>query len=1141
MSQEPDAALIALRAFALRAARLAASGLSGIENCLGVHLPLAVQQAPDVTTAEDALAPLGEAAEQLALRQDIPQSLEDHAAELVALTASLGAVFDALGPLGRALDEAADSTTSLSANDKARLKQATAELRRSFFDTALAEIFEFGAPRIRIALYALGILRIDDIEHPDFGYILTTQRFDLDALGAVIGDPGRVLGAPVGWGTSRFDPLPLFRLIEGLAGERSMLHLREPDTGPAVLDTGAIEVIRNDSAPLPGLTLLYDDAARLTDAGWFGLGGDWRLTRTASADLEGEVELTVAPPFRLALSGAASARAGIELALEREDGAGPLRLFGMPEDAVAMWIEAPRLAARVDLSADSTGQTGAEPSFEAALGGLTLKVSAGEGDGFLNTVLGDVTLEPVFDLIAGWSPGKGLQLSGSGGLDVSVALDKELGPVRLDTVDLALNLGSPDAVLRLDAGLGLGVRIGPIAATVERIGTSLVLQQEQAEDAAPMSVAAKFLPPRGLGMALNAGPAKGGGFLSFDPERGRYAGALEIAIGEIGIAAVGLLTTREDGFSLVVILSGTFPPIQLGFGFTLDALGGLVGINRTVDVDFLREGLRSQALDNLMFPQDPVARAPEILRDIEGAFPQQRGQHVFGPMVRLGWGTPTLVAAELGLALELDSPLRLILLGKLRAGLPSLEIEPQIARINMDVLGIVDFDREEASLDAVLYDSRIALYALEGDMAMRLRWGASPFFILSIGGVHSAFEKPPELPDLRRLAISLGQGDNPRIRLEAFVALSSNTVQFGAAVDACASAMGFTAEARLGFEALFELDPFSFQAALFAHAALKRGGTSLLTVSLDLRLTGPAPYVLTGKATARILLLDVDVPFNATFGEARRTALPPGDPLAALIAALTRPANWSADLPEASDRHVRLAGATDGAIHPLGRLAVRQQILPLDITIDRFGAMSPGEARHFRIDAVHVRLGQDNARLAADEITRLTEPFAPAQFFEMSNDQRLSAPSFEPMTAGIGGFGATGYHLPFVGPTAGQRAGILRDASRQTLYVHSARQDAASPVEVELMSAGTRAERRASDARPGFGMAEPRYAIATKRGLRRIRASGNADFADIPELDSPEAHRFWAARRALDAHLARHPGDAGRLQVVAEHELEAAA
>ena len=88
------------------------------------------------------------------------------------------------------------------------------------------------------------------------------------------------------------------------------------------------------------------------------------------------------------------------------------------------------------------------------------------------------------------------------------------------------------------------------------------------------------------------------------------------------------------------MISAEFTPIQLGFGFTLNGVGGLLGLNRTANVDRLVSGLRDQTLANLLFPTDIVANADRILSDLRQVFPAARGRFVFGPMAKIGWGTP---------------------------------------------------------------------------------------------------------------------------------------------------------------------------------------------------------------------------------------------------------------------------------------------------------------------------------------------------------------------------------------------------------------------------------------------------------------------------------------------------------------------
>ena len=98
----------------------------------------------------------------------------------------------------------------------------------------------------------------------------------------------------------------------------------------------------------------------------------------------------------------------------------------------------------------------------------------------------------------------------------------------------------------------------------------------------------RFKPPTGLGLSIDGGGFKGGGFLAFEPEQARYSGMLELEFqDQFTVKAIGLLDTRlpngQPGFSLLIVISAEFTPIQLGFGFTLNGVGGLLGLNRTVE------------------------------------------------------------------------------------------------------------------------------------------------------------------------------------------------------------------------------------------------------------------------------------------------------------------------------------------------------------------------------------------------------------------------------------------------------------------------------------------------------------------------------------------------------------------------------
>ena len=132
--------------------------------------------------------------------------------------------------------------------------------------------------------------------------------------------------------------------------------------------------------------------------------------------------------------------------------------------------------------------------------------------------------------------------------------------------------------------------------------------------------------------------------------------------------------------------------------------------------------------------------------------------------------------------LELPAPVRLVVLGRLRAVLP--DEREAIVRLQVDLLGVIDFDRAEAAVDATLVDSRLAQFALTGDLALRMSWGAQRRRSCSPSAASTrASPRRPASPRWSASRSRWPSGDNPKLRLEAYLALTSNTVQFGARVD----------------------------------------------------------------------------------------------------------------------------------------------------------------------------------------------------------------------------------------------------------------------------------------------------------------------------------------------------------------------
>src|SRR5579864_5092785 len=141
-------------------------------------------------------------------------------------------------------------------------------------------------------------------------------------------------------------------------------------------------------------------------------------------------------------------------------------------------------------------------------------------------------------------------------------------------------------------------------------------------------------------------------------------------------------------------------------------------------------------------------------------------------MAQIGWATPTVLTASVAVILELPEPVEIILLATLSALLPNPAAP--LVRLNMDALGVLDLTQDELSLDASLFDSKLINFPIAGDMALRANWSSQREFLLAIGGFHPQFTPPSGFPTLNRVTIDMPSGIVTKLRLAAYLALTSN-------------------------------------------------------------------------------------------------------------------------------------------------------------------------------------------------------------------------------------------------------------------------------------------------------------------------------------------------------------------------------
>jgi hypothetical protein len=177
-------------------------------------------------------------------------------------------------------------------------------------------------------------------------------------------------------------------------------------------------------------------------------------------------------------------------------------------------------------------------------------------------------------------------------------------------------------------------------------------------------------------------------------------------------------------------------------------------------------------------------------------------------------------------------------------------------------------------------------------------------------------------------------------------------------------------------------------------------------------LSGPAPYHIAGKFKVHVLLVDVHVSFNHSWGEeAPSLPVPSINVLEPLRDALADVRSWDALLPDGVTPLVSLRRIENGGgvllAHPLARPGVHERTVPLGLAITRFGEAAPAGANQFAI--THLQVG--DVTFEPKDLTAIQDDFAPAQFFELSDEEKLARPSFERYDAGVrvtGGFAMSG-------------------------------------------------------------------------------------------------------------------------------------
>jgi hypothetical protein len=1001
-----------------------------------------------------------------------------------------------------------------------------AQLAGRIFNELLARYLD-AARGLNDILELLGVLDRQDFNegstdpaHPEY----TVHAYHFDAIGQWLSDPAGKAQSLWGWGPG-FNGQLLFPRLQKLLANTGAPVIYDSASTPRRLDVVFIELVPTTSGPAGIVARLKSTLS--TGEQTIALADEARLVVQAEFSPPPGTELRIltdgtasfTPPTPASFSGHFGAR----LIIGRQSPPDPILLFGVAGGSRIEFRELV-LAAGGGFTWESGAARG-DLDVSGSVNGGKVVIDATKGDGFLAKILPGTRVEADFQLTLGVSTERGFYFSGSSALEIRLPTHIELGPVSIE--GLTLGAALEGGHVPVSVGADIRALLGPIEAVVQNMGVTATLSfpPQNHGNLGPVQLDVGFKPPTGVGLRVSAGPITGGGFLSLNYQKGEYIGALELSFkGVFTLKAIGIINTKmpdgSKGFALLILVTAEFTPIQLGFGFTLLGVGGLLGLNRSLDTQALRQGVRTGAVSSVLFPPDVIGNITRIVSDLKSFFPIAQGHFVVAPMGKLGWGTPTLISLEIGVILDIPSP-QLTIIGVLRCILP--QEDAPILRLQVNFAGGIDFDAGLIWFDASLFDSSLLVFTLTGDMALRIGWGAQKVFVISVGGFHPAFhEVPPDLTGMRRMSIALLSGDNPRLVAETYFAVTSNTVQSGSRVELYAAACGFNLYGFMGYDLLVQFSPFHFIAELYAGLALRRGTDVLFGIDVHCSLSGPTPWNANGEASFKVLFFKVSIGFDVTWGD-DAPALPQdtANVLQLVKEAVDDGRNWQARFPANTQQTVTLRQVQPPGdavlLHPFGVLSVSQKVAPLQFAIDRFGNRKPVGDTTFTLTW---------AGGAADEVR---EEFAVASFVTLSDSEKLSRRSFEPLKAGLS-FGT--------GNATSAGARVEKEVAYELSYVHRKKTIPGGLIVLFrslftlLSSGGAIARSPLSVARRAAGGNGP-AAVEVAPGSWQV-----VTMADLSPAAAGTAVATQAEAYALhDALVRGDPALAGTLQVVAAHEL----
>lgn len=510
-----------------------------------------------------------------------------------------------------------------------------------------------------------------------------------------------------------------------------------------------------------------------------------------------------------------------------------------------------------------------------------------------------------------------------------------------------------------------------------------------------------FIRPAGIGVSIDIGPVKGTGAINWDDDKQRFSSMVGLNILEkFKISSLIAFTTgngSDPASFLGVVNTELGSGIPIGMGFSITGIGGSLGVERGLDVDNLTTAVYDGSLPTILFVKEIEKNFDRVLANIDKYYPIRNGQMYFGILAQISW--KEILTADVGLFIQAPDPVTIVLAGVIKVHIS--DSSESLLVIKADFIGGIQFDKG-IFFDASLYDSKIVGIDLLGDTAMRIYWGGqTKGFILTVGGFHPQYkpESGFNLPDLKRVGLKLDY-KIVNFSLDAYFAITSNTVQFGTSMFLRIGWEKFGLTGNAAFNALFQFNPFMFTVDMSAGLAVKIGSLTLFSISLAFELSGPAQWHAKGSASFWFLLLEINVDFDYTWGKKQVTSDKTSIDIFPLFSIeFDRQTNWSVISSDLTDNMVTLQKfpESDLIVSTNDTIIFNQSTIPLNRPMDCYGESSISDFKEMDLNGIYI--GEDPFFFENE-----TASFAPSLIQNMdkkSDSEKLSMASYENMDSGF--------------------------------------------------------------------------------------------------------------------------------------------